>query len=125
MFEIRANASKNYLYIFLDGYLSDEEVRKAIAPAKQEAEKLSPGFTIINNIIKYKPASPKSPEAIARTQKYLHEKGAGRVIRITGENSLGLHQWRRGQIAGGAGFDVIEVESVEEAKKLAWGQGKK
>jgi len=117
MFEIRANPAKNYLYIFLDGYLKDEEILKAIDLAKQEAGKLSPGFTIINNIINYQPASPKSLEAIARTQKYLHEKGAVRVIRITGENSLGLHQWRRGKTTGGAGFEVIEVESIQEAKK--------
>lgn len=118
MFTIRANPEKNYLYIFLDGYLNEKTIHAAIQVAKSEAKKLSFGFTIINNLSNYKPASPAGAKAIARTQRYLYDQGARQVVRILGENVLGKHQWRKTQIDGGAAFDVIEVSTVEEARKV-------
>lgn len=118
MFKIKANPSKNCLYILLDGFLNDDEVLQATDTARKEARKLSPGFTIINNIAKYKPSTQKAADMIAKTQRYLSEAGAIRVIRIVGENVLGKHQWRRTQRQGGAAFEVIEVESLADAKKI-------
>ncbi len=118
MFKIKANPSKNYLYIFLEGFLNDDEISEATDTARTEARKLSPGFTIINNIGKYKPSTQKSADMIAKTQRYLSDIGAARVIRIVGQNILGKHQWRRTQRQGGAAFEVIEVENLADAKKI-------
>lgn len=118
MFKIKANPSKNFLYIFLDGFLNDDEILQATELARKEAQKLSPGFTIINNIADYKPATQKAADTISKTQRYLSDAGAVRVIRIVGENVLGKHQWRRLQRQGGAAFEVIEVETLEQAKKI-------
>jgi len=118
MFKIKANSSKNYLYIFLEGFLNDDEILQATDTARSEARKLSPGFTIINNIGNYKPATQKAADMIAKTQRYLSDIGAVRVIRIVGENVLGKYQWRRLQRQGGAAFEVIEVESLADAKKI-------
>ncbi len=118
MFKIKANSSKNYLYIFLDGFLNDDEILQATDTARAEVRKLSPGFTVINNIGNYKPATQKAADMISKTQRYLSDIGAVRVIRIVGQNVLGKHQWRRLQRQGGAVFEVIEVESLADAKKI-------
>lgn len=118
MFKIKANPSKNYLYMFLDGFLNDDEILQAADTARAEARKLSPGFTIINNIGSYKPATQKAFDIIAQTQRYLWDIGAVRVIRIVGQNILGKYQWRRTQSQSQAAFEVIEVESLTDAQKI-------
>jgi len=107
------------MIIVLRGYLDEDEVRDAVARIMNAADALTPGFTIINNISQFAPASPVVISEIEKVQSYVHGKGVGKIIRIV-ENILSRHQLEKAQQKIGAGYEVVEVESMEEAMRHVW-----
>ena len=55
--EIHANVAKNRMYMELEGFFSDEEMAQMYNTFAQEMKKLGPGFDLIVNTSKFKPAS--------------------------------------------------------------------
>ncbi len=80
------------------------------------ADSLTPGFTIINDISEFCPASNIVVDEIGKAQSYVNKKGVGKTIRIVG-NVLSKNQLKNTQQRVGAQYSVIEVESLEEALK--------
>ncbi len=117
MYKIEANVKKNYLIIQLVGFFSIEKIKEAAQKTKNEADKLKPGFIIINDISKFKPVTPESTVYIKQAQQYLFIKGAKKVIRVV-ENYIANLQFNRTKKEVKADYEVLEVASLEEAMKL-------
>jgi len=118
MYEVTANADKNYMILILKGFMKDEEVREAAAKVLSEADKLTPGFTVINDISELKPTTPSAAEEIKKAQAVLFKKGIGRVIRIVGKSVIASMQFSRTQKEAKASYEAVEVSTMEEALKL-------
>lgn len=114
MFEVKADTGKNVLFIKLSGHMSDEEMVNAAEAVIKETKKLKTNFTVVNDISSFKPASQEGAKEILRAQKFLSDHGSGKIIRIV-DGVLGKLQLNRN--ANEAGLKVIEVKSMEEAKK--------
>ena len=115
-YDIRADVKKNILYVILDGFFTDEELREAVSTTFREIDKLKPGFGIINDISKFKPASQEGAQDIARGQTYAMEHGAGRVIRVVGEMVSKMQFERVARHTGANRADV--AVSIEDAEKM-------
>ncbi len=111
-----ADLTKNRLFIHLEGFLTDEEVKFAANKVISEAKKLKPGFSTVNDITSFKPASPKGSEEIARAQIFLKENGVGHVVRVVGQKVITSIQFKRTQ--NEAGYIADHVATVEEALQL-------
>lgn len=118
MYEVTVNTDKNYMLLILKGYMKDEEIKAAAAKVLSEADKLIPGFTIINDISEFKPTMPSGAEEIRKTQAAVFQKGIGKVIRIMGKSVIAGMQFSRMQKEAEALYEVIEVPSMDEALKL-------
>ena len=91
---------------------------EAAAKVLSEAEMLTPGFTIINDISDFKPTTASAAEEIKKTQAALFQKDIGKVIRIVGKSVIASMQFSRTQREAEALYEVIEVSSMDEALKL-------
>lgn len=117
MFEVHINMAKNRLYITLKGFMSDEEVRDAANEVIKNADKLRPGFDVVNDLSEMKVATQDGAKEIARAQHYLAGKGVNRVIRVV-VNSVTKTQFNRTGKAAGYSKDADTASSVEEADKM-------
>jgi hypothetical protein len=115
-YEIAADTEKNRLLITMTGCMSDEELKDAADAVIREAEKLRPGFSTINDIRAFKPATEDGAAEIVRAQKFLSDHGVGHVVRVIGERSLASLQLKRTQT--GAGYIADHVATMEEAFRI-------
>ncbi len=119
-YSIYANVPKNRLYLTLHGFLSDGELHTAYDQTIAEIKKLRPGFTIINDISGFKPATPLGAEDIQRAQVFAKEHGAKRIIRVVGKDkvasAIATMQFSRTSRTAGVEADI--VATVEEAERL-------
>lgn len=118
MYDIRADVKRHCLLITLRGFLQPDEAKEAADKVISEAEKLATGFTIVNDISEFKPASEEAAAHIKRAQGAMAAKGAKKVIRIVGASVLGKHQFNRTQKEAQAGYESIEVATMDDALKL-------
>lgn len=115
-FEVRADLRKNRLYITFTGFFSDQLMQEACAKVESEARRLKPGFSIITDITRCKPATPRGTEFIHRTQAFLAKNGVGRVVRITApDNVIIKFQFQR---RSEGLYRADTAASVEEAERL-------
>ncbi len=115
MYETKAHADRNYLYILIRGLMYLPEAEEAVAAVIAEGEKLKPGFTIINDISEARPTSPEIAEVIKKAQTALFTMGATRVIRIVGEAAATHLQFARTQRESNAAYASEVAASLEEA----------
>ena len=94
-YEIRADSNKNRLYVVLEGFFTDQQVKEAADKTIEEIDKLRPGFDVINDISKFKPASTEGAKNIARGQQYALKCGVNRVIRVISDEVIGRMQFER------------------------------
>lgn len=118
-FETRIDVSKNRMILKMDGFFSDEELKKCVDEIFGEIEKLRPGFDIINDITGFKPASPKGAKEMLRAQSVIKEKGMGKIIRVVGSSVLGKKQFDRN--AKQVGYSAETAPSIEAAEKMLGG----
>lgn len=81
-YQVRADISKNRLYIILKGRIPDDMAKEAADKVINEAGKLSAGFSIINDCSEMEPGSPVGVKEIRRAQAYLGYCGVKRIIRV-------------------------------------------
>ena len=116
MYDIRADHKQNLLKIVIAGEINNAELQEGKKLILAHLKELKKGFTIINDISKMQPASPKMFGEIAKTQAFAVECGVGVIIRVV-ENTKSREQF---QIASGKnGYSAIEVASLEEAYEMA------
>jgi hypothetical protein len=117
MHEVRADLSKNLLWIQLKGYFTDDKAREVVDLILKEAGRLRPGFTVINDISEMAPLSKTGMKEIERAQTGIRKLGARKSIRVVG-NVLSGYQIHQIQKTSGADYQVIKVANLEEAMKL-------
>lgn len=115
-FNVRADTVKNRLYVFVQGFLDDNEVENVINTLIAETKKLKPGFDAINDISGFKPASAQAAEKLVQGQRFVKEWGVRRVIRVVGQGGLAATQLAR--TGKEAGYDADTVATMEEAEKV-------
>lgn len=117
MHTIKADSSKNLLILKLEGYMNDQEVHEAAEQVVSEAKKLAPGFSVINDISKMKPASQKGVEDITKAQAAVVQLGVSKVIRIV-NNPVSKMQFQRTARIANANYQVAEVSNMDEAMQM-------
>src|SRR5437762_12461722 len=93
--QIRTYPDRNLLYVYLDGYLGDDEVVAAVDRVIAEIGRLDPGFDAITDIRHFKPGSPKVAEELMRAQRAYKARSVRRLIRIVGESVVAKMQFQR------------------------------
>lgn len=114
--DIRADVSRNRLYLVLGGFFQDDEVKQASDKCIAEATRLKPGFGVVNDISEFKPATPQGAEEIKRSQVFVKQHGVGRVIRVVGQASLTQSQFDRQ--SKDAGYQAEVAATVADADRM-------
>lgn len=114
--EVRSDIFKNRLYVTLDGYFTDDETKEAADRVIQETKKLKPGFDVINDISRFKPASPNGAEDIRRVTQYFADHGLRRAIRIAPSSYFTANQFAR--ISRETGYNAEIAASTNEAERM-------
>ncbi|MFP4459687.1 MAG: hypothetical protein ACLFSQ_08890 [Candidatus Zixiibacteriota bacterium] len=117
MYKIEIDKARNCLFLTLEGYIDDETIKDGVEELLNEADKLERGFTIVNDISKFKPVSSKSVEYMKKAQRELSKKGARRTFRVVGKSVVSKLQMDRTQKESGASYKTITVATKEEALK--------
>ena len=116
MYRIEANVERNLVVRHLEGFMSDDELKRGADDLINEVNKLKEGFIVINDIAKLKPASQEGAEHIKRAQLHVVKAGVSRIIRVT-DNPISKMQLNR--TAKSAGYIAEEAKSMEEAFAMA------
>ena len=116
MHEIRADQSKNRLYITLGGFSSLDQVEQTVQEVKQAIQNLRPGFDVITDVSSYRPAREEVAAAIQQMQVFLKSAGMRRVVRVLSSSAIAGMQFNR--LGKEAGYQASHVSSLEEAEKL-------
>jgi hypothetical protein len=116
MFEAKADTAHNFIYITIKGTLKLEEGREAASAVLEEAKKLQPGFTIIDDLSMARVATPDLDDELRAVQLLLAIMGAKRNIRIVPVSDTG--ERLRFLRATEPVYETVEVSSLEEAIEL-------
>ena len=116
MYETRADAAENLLFIKLIGMLDDDEADRAGDAIQAAVAELNPGFNVINDISASQPTGPSVSEKFKRIQSFLFDRGAKRVIRVVGPGGGTTNlQLARTQREASAGYHTFTVATLAEA----------
>lgn len=115
MYNIQADTDQNLLLLHLEGFMTDQELKEAAQICIEKINKLTSGFSIINDISKLKPATPIGAAEIKRVQSIAAEQGAAKIIRIT-HNIVTKMQFHR--TSREVGYQAFEVSTMDEAIRL-------
>lgn len=115
---VRADRDQNCLYVTVEGFFDVGAAKSAADDVTREVANLTRGFSVINDISRLKAASEDVAEQIERLLRIIDSAGASKVYRvITKEATIAKLQHARLQRKTGVSYEVIEVESVEEAQQ--------
>ncbi len=117
MHEIIPNRARNRIYIRMDGFLKDEEVRQAIDQFIAEIKTMRPGFDVINDLTTFKPVSPQGTKEIERMIRYSNQHGVRHVMRVTGPNYIARLQFERLNKTAASSNLTEYVATREEAER--------
>ena len=112
MFEVRSDPERNRLYLTLAGSLDSAERQAIIKAILTEAGKLAPGFGVVSDISGLYASDQEGFKDFLRAKSGLKLKGAGPVVRVV---KIPLSRIQAQRISTEAGFEAVEVSSVEEA----------
>jgi hypothetical protein len=116
MYSIKADVAKNRLYVTIQGFLEDKEMKACTDMTISESKKLKPGFDVITDISQFKPAGPETTKEIERGQAYFKASKIGRGIRVVGQSSLSSMQFKR--TGKTVGYEPDTVATIAEAEEL-------
>ena len=114
MFEVRADPDRNRLYLTLAGRLDSAERQAAIKAILTEAGKLTQGFGVVSDISALHASDQEGFKDFLRAKSGLKLKGAGPVVRVV---KIPLSRIQVERISTEAGFEAVEVSSLEEADR--------
>ncbi len=113
MHTFKADTTNNRFYMHMEGFYSNEQLEEAMNRAVLEAERLTPGYTVINDITELHISDMEGLKHIKKLMEFANDKGAKKVIRII-KNKLSKIQFD--DITANANYDVTEVDSLEAAE---------
>lgn len=114
MLEVKVDSMKNFIFIKMEGFMTDFEMKNAADKVISESKKLKTNYVVITDVTKFKPASQEGAMEIQKAQKFLLDNGAKKFVRIV-ESILGKLQFKKN--AQEIHLNVIEVSSFEDALK--------
>jgi hypothetical protein len=117
--EVRANTTKNRLYMIFAGFFSDDDMVKAVNKVIEEVSRLKPGFDIITDSSHLKAASPKGSAEIVRALTFMKDHGVRNGVRISGDDVISDTQLTR--LTQEAGFRKKErsvAATIAEADSI-------
>jgi nucleotide-binding universal stress UspA family protein len=114
---VRIDASKNRIYLVLEGFHDVEEALRMKKLYKSAIDSCKPGFTVLADVSAYKPGSDQVQAVHAEAVKLAEEAGVRKVARVVGEMPLGGMQINR--IAKKEGhYQSAHFETLEEAEEF-------
>ena len=114
MHSFKADVKNNRLYMHMEGFYSNDELQKAVNIAMLESKRLQPGYTVINDITELHISDMEGLQHIKKLMEFASNNGTKKVIRII-KNKLSKMQFEH--VTEGANYDIVEVNSLEEAEK--------
>ncbi len=118
MITSKIDAAKNRIYIVMEGFLTDAQVKEGADGVIANVAKLRPGFDVINDISKFKPTSPAGTQDIGRVQQFIKEKGPRRIIRVVVEGVAKGQLSRTATSVAHYDKDADTASSVAEAERM-------
>lgn len=118
MYQVRADRTKNCLFLVLQGFLTDAELEKAADETIAASGTLKAPFVVVNDISTFKPASEVGSNHIQRAQGHMVKNNLiSRVIRVIEAPMAGM-QFNRTARQAGATYDVTIVRTMADAEAL-------
>ena len=117
-FEVHADNASNTLYIELAGRMEPEAIETAADEVLAEAETLSDGFYVINDISEFMPPTPEAAKPIKRAQGELKEMGVGDVVRVVAAETSAVTENAFQRRSRKAGYEGKTAQSVAEAEQM-------
>ncbi len=118
MHKVTVNTTENYMILTLKGFMQEQELQTTATEVLAGADRLTPGFTVINDISEFKPATHASAVVPKDTQAAIFRKGIGKVIRVEGEAAVANMQFTRTQREAKATYEVLYAATLDEALTL-------
>jgi hypothetical protein len=115
MLKLETNKIKNQLFIKLEGFIQNEKVGEYANECKIAIASLKSGFTIITDISGLKPSTQESIWVAREIMELINNSQPRKIIRIVGNNILTKNQFKRAWKNAYINYNVVEVESYEEA----------
>ena len=112
MFEVHSDLDRNRLYLTMAGRLDSAERQAIIKAILTEAGKLTQGFGVVSDISGLFASDQEGFKDFLRAKSGLKLKGAGLVVRVV---KIPLSRIQAERISTEAGYEAVEVSSVEEA----------
>jgi len=112
-YEVKADTEKNVLCLRLSGFANTNEINSGIKAIIYEANKLSKGFDLINDISEFFPTAKKDTELIKELQSELIKIGLRKVVRIVNQSVIANMQLK--QVASEVGYTALTANNKEEA----------
>lgn len=118
MYDIRADAATNRLYIDITGRVDEPEMAEAADETLAEAEKLQSGFDIINDLGGFRPPSPEAAKPIKVAQGELKEMGMNRTVRVVDDETSQVVVNAFERRSRDVGYNGEQAESIDEAERM-------
>lgn len=116
MFRISADTVLNRLTITLNGKISREDTELIMHQIFRETETLNPGFSVINNISKFKSLDKVTPEVMSQIAEFLKSKGCRKIIRVVGASKEALLTFAQNS-KHIKNYNVLHVATMDAALK--------
>jgi len=117
-FAVEADQASNTLYIELAGRMDPERIETAADEVLAEAETLSDGFYVSNDISQFLPPSPDAAKPIKRAQSERKTMGVGDVVRVVADDTSAVTENAFQRRSRKAGYEGKTATSVSEAEEL-------
>ncbi len=119
-YTIRADRTKNRLYVILKGFFTEEQSHEALQTTLAELKKMKPGFSVITDISEFKPATQEVLERMQNGQKAIAASGVQRIVRVVDRKFITgqLQFLRQGKQIYQGQQEVVMAPSLEEAERL-------
>ena len=111
----RVDVDKNRIYFSISGYLTLEQAEKLRDDYRAAVSRCRPGFTVLTNVVDYKPGSPEVQEIVVSCAEIDGRAGCSKVARVVGDKPLGGMQINR-LASSVATYPARHFATVEEAE---------
>jgi hypothetical protein len=114
-FSTRVDVSRNRIYFTIAGYLTVEQAERLRDEYRAAVLKCKPGFTVLTNVVDYKPGSREVQDLVISCAEIDGEAGCRRVARVVGDKPLGGMQIDR-LASSVATYPARHFSTIEEAE---------
>jgi len=114
---VETDDGKDRIHLTLEGHMGPEETAAAADAVIEAAERLDPGFDLVNDMSTFVPTSDEAMDHIKRGKKGLAENGQAAAVRVVSDSTTGQMQFDRAG-EGVEEYALEKAETVDEAERL-------